>query len=175
MLCCDLSPRVVPSPEGERWCGLMKFVAAGHLLLAVLYFFGGATVIVAGIMQLIAAWILFIAFRTLDYCGTTIYICLVLIDILRCFVSVGLALQFQSEYFDRSKDKPTSYLTRVYILVVTCLTFVFYLIGVFVAYRAYKEFKALAMGGFGTTFDNEGVAAEPEEANGEDRREVRGA
>ncbi len=140
MCCCDLNPRVVPSPEAERWSKYMKIVAVLHLVLGLMYFFCGDSGIMTGITELISAWILFMAFRTLDYCTTSIYIWFIIIGLMGKLVIVGGIIQFADKFFTKDKG------LKIYYVVVSSIAFILYCFALYVAYRAYKEFKALALG-----------------------------
>ncbi len=139
MFCCDLSPQVMPSPEGERWSNFLKYVAIGHLVIAVLYFIGGGASIAMGLMDLIFAWFVFISYRTYNYCFLTIYIWFLVFNIISTFVYVGTFIQYHDQLI---KENGGYY---AYFLTIFSIAFAFYCTALYVAYRAYKEFKALSM------------------------------
>ena len=144
MFCCDLNPRVIPSPEAQRWSSAFKFMAIAHVVFAILFFIGqtqGTTL--TGLQQLIMAWILFVSYRTYDYCTTVLYILFMMLSFLTNIEILGSRIQFAKKFFSRDND----HLGRdVYLTIVVALTFMFYCFAFFASYRAYKEFKALAMG-----------------------------
>jgi len=139
MFCCDLSPQVIPSPEGTRWALYLKYVAIGHLLLGVCYFIGGGSLLAMGLMDLIFAWFVFISYRTMNYCFLTMYIWFLLFNLLTTFVYIGTFVQFPDKIEKGDKG------WMIYFIILFCISFIFYCIAVYIAYRAYKEFKALAM------------------------------
>ena len=141
-LCCDLAPQVVPSPEGERLSGYLRIVAFGHLIMAILYFCGSKDYISMGLMDLIFAWFVYIAYKTYNYCFLTTYIWFLVINLISTFVYLGMLIQYPGKNIGDAEDGMRLY---VYAIVVFSISMTFYSFALYVAYRSYKEFKALAM------------------------------
>ena len=140
MFCCDLSPQVIPSPEGERLSQWLKKIAIGHLVVALLYFIG-ATYLIMGLTDLIFAWFVFIAYRTFSYCYLTIYIWFLMFNIITNFITIGGFIQFSSNFNSMGWKYP-------YMLGVFIISLGFYFFAMYISYKAYKEFKALAIAVF---------------------------
>jgi hypothetical protein len=62
----------------------------------------------------------------------------------QCFVDIGMAIQFSQKFWEKLGN-----LLAVYFTVVSGLALIFLSSAIYVAYRGYKEFKALALGATG--------------------------
>ena len=131
MFCCDLSPVVNPSREAEKLSRYLKWIALGHVAIAILFFVGSP--VGFGLTSLILALFLYFASRTFHYCHVTIYIWFLAFDIIVAFVLVGNAIQHNE--LQKGND------IAKFLLYTS--TFIFYCLGIYIAYRSYKEFKAL--------------------------------
>ncbi len=139
MFCCDLSPRVAPSPEGEKCSSYLRLATFGHVIMAVLYFFGSSTGSFA-INDLLMAWIAYMAYKTYDYTNVTIYVWLLIMSMMYLITAAGTYVQFFSEIFSGGDSDG-----KMMNFVIYLVELLFYCAALYVAHRAYKEFKALAL------------------------------
>ena len=138
MFCCDLEPIVVPSPEAKRLNTLLKFIACGHILFAILYFVGG-TYFALGFAELVFAFVIYLTYSTYYYFYIAIYTWLLALCCIIPIINIGSFIQYSNKFFDELEWK------YIYMLIVFSMILIFYGFALYITYRSYKEFKALFM------------------------------
>eukprot|EP01017_Pseudomicrothorax_dubius_P015455 TRINITY_DN1780_c0_g1_i1.p1 TRINITY_DN1780_c0_g1~~TRINITY_DN1780_c0_g1_i1.p1 ORF type:complete len:160 (-),score=21.68 TRINITY_DN1780_c0_g1_i1:58-537(-) len=93
-----------------------------------------------GILELLTCFILYISKQTLQFCNLVMYIIFCCFDVVAPFIFIGV--QIQNGTFFVNADSLTYGLTGY---AIAC--FLFYIIAITVAFRAYREFKALSLEG----------------------------
>ena len=128
MFCCDFTPRVIPSEEATKWSRVLKYIALGHIVSCIFFFVCG----IFGLTDLILAWIAFMGATTFESCTISFYIWFLVISLITTFAWLGTTIQF-------------SVLRDPLYITLLSTVFVFYCFSLYVSYRAYKEFHALAI------------------------------
>ena len=139
MFCCDFSPQVIPSAEAEHLSTYLKYICFAHILFGVLYIFTGGQYIGIGIMDLIFAWFVYLCYCTYSYTYIAFYIWILTLNMISLVSYFGTLVQYFTKYYN---DLGGMYF---YIFMLFGSEISFYCIAIYVSYRSYKEFKALAI------------------------------
>ena len=137
MICCDLTPLLVPSPEAEQLSNKLKYIALGHLMTVVLYLIS-MHYFEFGLMDLILAWLIFISFKTFNHCYLIAYVWFLLIAIINAIAQLGKLIQFEKVCDDLEW-------ACNYMRIVLSIVLAFYFFSAYITYKSYREFKALAL------------------------------
>ena len=141
--CCPSEPLVNPSLKAKNYAVRLKILMFCEMVLSALFF--TCKMWMPGIFELLSCWILFIAYKSFNFCMLIFYFILVMFNFFRIFVVVGIVIQLAIAGEDASaKDKifpMDGY--AIYALVVYSMAILFYLIAMTYAFISYREFKAL--------------------------------
>lgn len=131
---------VKPQPPPNQKCAtlskLLKIVLAIQIVIVVLKF---ASQNFSASFEVFNCLILYYAFATFTVCPIIYYVLLTMFNLIYAVVILGTEFQNKrTANIFSSTDKPYNF-----YLVVTILSLIFYLYAIIVAFKCYKEFKAL--------------------------------
>eukprot|EP00826_Nyctotherus_ovalis_P048181 TRINITY_DN5645_c0_g1_i2.p1 TRINITY_DN5645_c0_g1~~TRINITY_DN5645_c0_g1_i2.p1 ORF type:complete len:155 (-),score=35.56 TRINITY_DN5645_c0_g1_i2:24-488(-) len=137
MFCCECEPQVIPSELGKQLSSQLRCIMFGHLLMSLLYFIG--VFVLTAFFELFFALMVYITYRTYNFCNLVLYKWILIFSIISSFANLGLSIQFHSYYYNSNGR------LHVYKLIIFSIALIFYCTALLIAYRSYKEFKALAI------------------------------
>jgi hypothetical protein len=132
-MCCP--PEVQPPNQTTQNMKIqMQFLMVLHLIFGIIKLF----LISTTFADFFCAIILCCCWRSLDFCQTAIYTIFVLFEAMVLIFELGDSIQSQFDYTNS---------TVLITSIVVALNIVFYIVAIFLTFRAYKEFKALTIEG----------------------------
>lgn len=126
---------VAPSKKAQRLSEYVKLYCLVFVLLSVAKCFVlGPHVLIS---DLIAALVLFFGCMSFDYCYITVFLLFTIFSAVMYIASIGQMIQRRVSF----RDKRT-----ILALVAMGVSILIYIIGWWITFLAYKEFKACALG-----------------------------
>lgn len=134
MINCFPDPVAPPNERSALLVKRLKYVFYGQIGLAVIRILLGD--MGSAIMDLFAAFILWQGYTSLNFCSMVIYLFMTAMDLIRLLTLLGTVIQNGSNL-------------NGFVQLIFYLSLIFYIVAIWVAFEAYKEFKALSYGDTG--------------------------
>ena len=139
MQCCDPSPIVAPSAKAEKYSRVLRIIFYCELVLVILLF--TALLMTSALFELINLFLLYLAYKSYNFCTLIIFMFLVMFNLISAFVLLGNLIQ----NYDYIGDDILSDPYNIYAYTIVGISFIFYLVAIIYAFFAYREFKALLL------------------------------
>jgi hypothetical protein len=129
----NMQPIVPPSEEGLKHKSKLYVVIFAHLILSIFMLFIHG---ISGIHELINVLILWCATSQMHFCYLIFYMLMCMYSFIQNFAYIGLLMQDGLLAYAFTTSKGLS----VTIMMIFC---VFYVVAVYFAFHAYREFKGM--------------------------------
>jgi len=136
MCCFPIEQVKPPNKRSEELVTKLEVIMFIHIGFAVIKFFIGN--FGGGLMDLLICFILWQGYYTLSFCSMVMYITFVSFSLLQIFVGMGTIVQNGESLIPADKVFPA---------IIQYSSGAFYIIAIYFAFQAYKEFKAIAYDG----------------------------
>lgn len=136
-----------PNEKCRNYCSYLKILLFCQLIIGIFKLFVGfwdtSSQYATGygaITELLSCCFIYCAYAQLNYCSCIIYIFFCLFAAVGDFVIVGRELQNKNPLFDSSFSS-----ARNLAMGITIVSFIYYIIAIYLTFLAYREFKAITL------------------------------
>jgi len=143
---CPTEPIPPPTERAQTCVGRIKILMFTQLGLGLAKLFMGE--VSGGMMDLIACFILWSGYTQLNFCTMVIYIFFCGMTAVQILAMIGTILQNGGSLI------PNRFELLVYLVYGSLIL---YLIGIYIAFQSYKEFKAISAEDSGSLLGNAGM------------------
>eukprot|EP00331_Platyophrya_macrostoma_P011917 CAMPEP_0176410492 /NCGR_PEP_ID=MMETSP0127-20121128/3085_1 /TAXON_ID=938130 /ORGANISM="Platyophrya macrostoma, Strain WH" /LENGTH=181 /DNA_ID=CAMNT_0017789991 /DNA_START=9 /DNA_END=554 /DNA_ORIENTATION=- len=132
-MCMPFETVPPPNEKSQNLVSKLKYICLLQLILALLEIFTNPF---TGLNELFAVFILYQAYSTISYCSLIVYVFFCSMNLMQYLLGFGNLWQNHQMVKD-----------VVFPFVVAVIASIFYPIAIYLAFLAYREFKAIAMSG----------------------------
>ena len=132
-MCIPFETVPPPNEKSQKMVAILKYICIAQVVLAILELFTNPF---QGLYELFAVFILWQAYSTISYCSLIIYIFFDIMNLIQDILFFGNLWQNRQ-----------SVSGIMFPFIVMVLATLFYLIAIYYAFLAYREFKAITLSG----------------------------